>query len=992
VKHRTIARTLVILAAAWALAIPAFGGEGAAGVVKASGARPGLCVLLGATDGKICAELGEGGRYAVHGLAADAAAAEKARGHIRSKNLYGKVAVGVGSFSRLPYASDLANLLIADGVKGLAIEEAARVIAPYGVAMLRGPSAADVRKKLAGLKNVAVTEAGGWVKIAKMPPAGTDEWRQWKHDAGRSRTSRDMLVGPPRQIRWMDGPRRARDHYQGPQAVVSANGRNFIIHDDATPLVAVPNRWVLLCRDAYNGLELWERPLPEMSGYIPPTLTAVGDRVYYIEKRGGPIQELDAASGKKLREIKHHPKTISYLNGSMLLSGGGPVRLLDVKTGEIKWTSKIEELYGHGAPLVAGDRIYLQTGRKECDAVVCLDLASGAEKWRVSRESLKRAYLVTVRDGVMVFSSHKADPLQVLSAEDGKFLWSHKYPSPGHGGSPSNTFVLGGMVWVNDNGERRTETPRPRAWLGFDAKTGEKKKVIKVQLVQKCFRDSATEKYILSGTMNFIDWKNEKQLRNRAVRAACRFGYFVANGMVYTFPTDCKCMPWLRGQLGLVPAAPGGKPFEPQREGRLVTGPAAGAAPGPAAGAEDWPIYRGNAKRSGAAGTEVPPGVTELWATELGGKLTPPTIAAGKVFVASSRRHEVYALDAASGKRLWSFSTGGRVDGAPTYHRGLVVFGCRDGRVYCLRAADGKLAWRFQAAPAEERMMVYGQLESPWPVHGSVLAEDGKVYFAAGRHSDLDGGITLFALDAGSGKVVWEKAPKYFTYSDILLRSGKGLAMSQLRVDPATGETAPSRYGHYGAMFANKYKINFRGLPDQKQPIFNASSSSTFDEDTYAFRTRWIFSPILAAQMIVFDEERFICMRALPGIKGLQKRSVSRPGKGDHSIWMSPRETEVKPQENKSWLKQFSEPKGWDVTVNVRPRGMLLSGDNAFIVGKEDAHPAKKIEMICLSAADGKELSRLRVESPPVFDGLAAASSRLYLSTQDGKLRCFGKK
>lgn len=58
--------------------------------------------------------------------------------------------------------------------------------------------------------------------------------------------------------------------------------------------------------------------------------------------------------------------------------------------------------------------------------------------------------------------------------------------------------------------------------------------------------------------------------------------------------------------------------------------------------------------------------------------------------------------------------------------RRRVLFGSRDGWVYCLQASDGQLVWRFRAAPEERKMMAFEQLESTWPVHGSVLVQKGK--------------------------------------------------------------------------------------------------------------------------------------------------------------------------------------------------------------------------------------------------------------------------
>ena len=104
-------------------------------------------------------------------------------------------------------------------------------------------------------------------------------------------------------------------------------------------------------------------------------------------------------------------------------------------------------------------------------------------------------------------------------------------------------------------------------------------------------------------------------------------------------------------------------------------------------------------------------------------------------------------MDADSGEQVWQFTTGGRVDSPPTIHNGMVLFGSADGRVYCLRAADGALVWRFLAAPADRRLMSFGQLESVWPVTGSVLVRDGVLYCTAGRSSYLDGGMHLYRLD-----------------------------------------------------------------------------------------------------------------------------------------------------------------------------------------------------------------------------------------------------
>ena len=52
--------------------------------------------------------------------------------------------------------------------------------------------------------------------------------------------------------------------------------------------------------------------------------------------------------------------------------------------------------------------------------------------------------------------------------------------------------------------------------------------------------------------------------------------------------------------------------------------------------------------------------------------------------------------------------------------------------------------------------MAYEQLESLWPVHGSVLIHDDVVWCVAGRSNFLDGGLRMLRLDLASGRKLSE--------------------------------------------------------------------------------------------------------------------------------------------------------------------------------------------------------------------------------------------
>ena len=92
----------------------------------------------------------------------------------------------------------------------------------------------------------------------------------------------------------------------------------------------------------------------------------------------------------------------------------------------------------------------------------------------------------------------------------------------------------------------------------------------------------------------------------------------------------------------------------------------------------------------------------------------------------------------------------------------------------------------------------------------------------------------------------------------------------------------------------------------------------------------------------------------------------------------------------------------WSVELPIRIHGMLLAGKTLFLGGLADvldkkepwaAFDGKKGGLLwAISTADGKILSKQKLDSPPYFDGMAAAGGKLYISTQDGKLLCLGKE
>jgi hypothetical protein len=93
-----------------------------------------------------------------------------------------------------------------------------------------------------------------------------------------------------------------------------------------------------------------------------------------------------------------------------------------------------------------------------------------------------------------------------------------------------------------------------------------------------------------------------------------------------------------------------------------------------------------------------------------------------------------------------------------------------------------------------------------------------------------------------------------------------------------------------------------------------------------------------------------------------------------------------------------TEPPVWTQWLGVRIRAMVKAGDNLFVAGAPDvlepedpfaAFEARKgAWLVTVSARDGKKLSEIPLEYPPVFDGMIAAGGHLFACLEDGSVVC----
>ena len=776
-----------------------------------------------------------------------------------------------------------------DGASSVAKEELLRVLCPGGVA-------------------VYVTDRGqpATEKLVKPRPAEIDEWSHYLHSATNNAVSRDTVVGPPRRLQWVGSPLYSRHHdrMSSVSAVVSAGGRVFSIFDEATAVsILVPPKWSLIARDAFNGTILWRRtvgpwhthlwPLKSGPAQLPRRLVASDRTVYVTLQLDGPVLALDAATGETVRTYEDTAATEEILldDGTLFLrvnpGGRAPefpdvqsisravrepfyddaprqIVALDAETGKALWTARHGVLPGTLA--VGSGGVFFHDGQ----SVVRLDRKTGEEVWRSEPVARQRELiskfmptLVVYEDVILFAGASGRSQLTAFSANTGQVLWQGTHPPSGYQ-SPEDVLVAGGLVWCGET------TGGSGIFTGRDPRTGE----VKVEFPpdtdvfwfhHRCYRGKATENYLLMSRtgIEFVDFRSQQWLVNHWVRGACLYGVMPANGLIYAPQHPCACYleAKLSGFNALAPAADGPRvPDEAAAMPRLERGPAYDAvAAVTAAGTseDDWPTYRADGGRSGRARTTVEPAVARRWQVELGGKLTAPVIGGGRVFVARADTHTVHALDAANGREQWSFTAGGAVDSPPTLDGGRVLFGSADGYVYCLRAGDGQLAWRFRAAPMDQRLMAFEQLQSVWPVHGSVLVQGDAVWFVAGRSVFLDGGLRLYRLDPATGNMLSETVlddrdpatdedrHAYVSWlnmpvglPDILSTDGRYVYMRsqafELDGTPRPLEAFPrAGEGHGGSSFAPP--------PNQDARYAHLFSPTGFLDDSWWHRTYWLY-------------------------------------------------------------------------------------------------------------------------------------------------------
>ncbi len=206
-----------------------------------------------------------------------------------------------------------------------------------------------------------------------------------------------------------------------------------------------------------------------------------------------------------------------------------------------------------------------------------------------------------------------------------------------------------------------------------------------------------------------------------------------------------------------------------------------------------------------------------------------------------------------------------------------------------------------------------------------------------------------------------------------------------------------------------------RNCVRQKTLSRHLFSTSSLLDDSEVHRTHWVlgtgdFSRIpVAYSWIVYNPGRYGSSLLVPhgmmlSFDDQRVWGVRRPKMGSYQLFA--RENTPFSADEPS-LPDFRRSAGkglpapiWAVGLEMRPRAMLRADELLVLggmpLGTDPADPLAAYEgrtpgvLWIMSAGDGSKVSDCELPSPPVWDGMAAADGRFYVSSSDGRVTCLG--
>jgi len=415
-----------------------------------------------------------------------------------------------------------------------------------------------------------------------------------------------------------------------------------------------------------------------------------------------------------------------------------------------------------------------------------------------------------------------------------------------------------------------------------------------------------------------------------------------------------------------------------------------------------WATYLGDEQRACFTNEKVHTPLKQAWAIKpedqvspqwtnhdwrssyrVSGAISAPTASGGMVAAALPESHRIKVFEASTGRNLWSFVAESRVVLPPTFYGEMVLFGSEDGYVYCLRSKDGVLIWRYQAAPAQRRVSIFGQIESHFPVTCGVLVKNGSVYLAAGRHADLNNGVTGYKIDAYTGQIAWKKMMKTVVRKaivpipDIPVYVNGSIRLTQhAQVFNERGEPMLDPYEALKKRRKTRLAMGSANKSHNEEIMLKGGLTSMLDHT-------WSRSDRRGNNNIPAYSQSY---GSVKGGQVAYNKTMAYAVRGNSVTAYDIRLAAVRIPHHKQipnmppQERALMKPK-WSGSVASEARALAVTNEIAVLA-------AKSGDIVVFDANTGKQLSKVKINGTPVRWGLAISGGNIYVSTDQGELIC----
>ncbi len=411
---------------------------------------------------------------------------------------------------------------------------------------------------------------------------------------------------------------------------------------------------------------------------------------------------------------------------------------------------------------------------------------------------------------------------------------------------------------------------------------------------------------------------------------------------------------------------------------------------GAASQGADWPMRRHDVSRSGVSEEELAEELHLQWVRRYP-QLDPawtdhprmqfdaayePVVLGKTMYVGSSHNDTLTALDTDSGSERWRYYAGGPIRLAPTAWTQAsgdrpgprVCFVCDDGHLYCLDGGTGELLWKFRGAPTGKLLIGNGRLISAWPARGGPVLADGTIYFTASVWPLM--GMFLYAVDAETGRPVWSVDRSGSTYA-MRIRSGSfsGLAPEGYLVVSGSRLIVPGGRTNMSCFDRTTGALLYH-TPRARAGFRTAVTGNVIIGDGYMYSavTGRILSNLSVSVAVPLFKDLICALSTRTGnrlVGYTHGSSVKQgaPGSETHRLVVKP---------------------VWNVAVPAVVTDLIRAGAKMFACG-----PGYIKSYAVGSGKDApRESWHFGLEEQPLV--LAAADGKLFASTREGSIYCFG--